>query len=846
MRYIPVLIIPIIASVFGGCNPKPEDTDVSGPPAEVERTIEVGPRLDRGKKRNKKGSPRTISVHASSSTKYTSQFDALIAQKRADMSHAPPGPNLDVQIDSCTESVSNTSSYRATGAKRSLSDGYEDPWNIVVMSPVAGSTDREDRAFQYFLNDAAEDDRTSHRMISHYAMMSFVSTSSNQQLCLKPYYISKPSAELFGSSGGSVTSQQSTRGLVVKRLSPTYHPAIQYIVTQVPGPSIRDIVRSSGRPLSPETSLLLVANLFKAMKQLHSLQIVHGNIHWGNVGLSEDGKDLIFFDFSYAHFGDSHSPAPLQQKYLAISQLQDLASSSIPSHFRDDVLRGYEIFFFMVFGDTYSRELDAAAAAASSLSNLKKLKNEYFEARSVFKSRNLPDWATTGGIKDGLNAIRDELAKMIESCSAETTTTTTKKSSSCDPQYYTSKILENISKIFKTHKFGKYLVSDRLTLLEKILIFENERVGNLLLRDRPVTRIMSASTSEDTGLSNQSLVPYPRKSSRQIEAVFRGTWKRESRCFAKFITTFIGSRDVKEGQQTLLAQAKMYLLVKASEKFVDDKSISQYITGLATSYDIHSPLPYYIVRQSWPPSQQPTGLSVTGLIVTRESGAISVEDFINLPTTLSSASDQPLFIEKIAAKICIALIRAIQQLHEETKIVYNNFYLEKVFTATAPTTPLSEYSPKIYLYDLSRAVHDEIAPWKPTYKTPREIYSASPFEMEKNDNDQFVTGISFDSDIYQAVEFFFKILFKSETRFTAAVSECLSMNPKRVSKRRANIDRRDFKYFEELSRKLDYGSSSRVTSILDDLEEVVLSQDANLDKYAKAIEKFEEIINLSG
>ena len=689
MRYGRCVLIPVVTISINGCKEKkvdisppvysPESIDTDDSLPDLGQTATVTKYRRRGNPNRNRDRAETLLVFQ---TQMKQNFSRELAAKRAEVANGLSPPTLSTPLDTCTEVESPTLSLRPHRSIPSISDGDDDPWNTVFMYGVSSA---ELRAVQYFINDAQ--DPTQHRMIHQYAMMSFLSREIDPHVSLKPTGISRLSRVLLN----GVYAHYS-RGLVLKPPNASYEASVQFLVSELPGPSIRDLVRAAGRPLSESTCMLLFKLLLSSLQRLHALGIVHGNIHWGSVGLARDGR-LVFTDFRYARFkGDMTSISDQVHIYHSIPEIVAIRQSTdgkVPASFMHDIHRACEMYLIMRHGETHVGDLRESSDLMATKRNL------------------FARWPYS---------IPSPIPRMDS-----------------DPQALLATMLSRVT----ANAVHAQPVFDHL------LFNEPKRVTDIVHRYSPV----------NGGYQMTDTLVLPQISDLgQIEVVVKGSINQEVR-FAKYLTSCVGVEGDAKAQQDLHNQARLYNLVRRTPAMLNKVSHLLSIKS-PSAVDRRDDTLGFIYRPVWPARPD---CSVSALLISGKPDSWFLLDY--LATRLDGSDPRSLVVA--AAKIAQSSIRLVQQLHATTRIVYNNFFLEKLIVyETSPGEP------NVFFYDLSRAFHPQFAVWKPSYSTPREELSASPFELMNETP-------SIKSDVYQAAQMFLKILAGSEQKFRFIVNAVL-------------------------------------------------------------------------
>lgn len=145
-------------------------------------------------------------------------------------------------------------------------------------------------------------------------------------------------------------------------------PIVRYIITERVGLDLLDFLEEFDNERVPfVTAIELGMQIIRLLEQLHSMNIVHGDLHASNIAFRDRSVDaetissqdnLVLIDFGRARIGHSGRPIESQtvvqrSKPLCHAHLSHWESVGgfhyVPS-FRDDIYRGYLVIAAMIYG----------------------------------------------------------------------------------------------------------------------------------------------------------------------------------------------------------------------------------------------------------------------------------------------------------------------------------------------------------------------------------------------------------------------------------------------------------------------------------------------------------------
>jgi hypothetical protein len=140
-----------------------------------------------------------------------------------------------------------------------------------------------------------------------------------------------------------------------------HQPHIRYMIMDKVGPTLFQymVTRPGGRVDFLE-AMQLGKQMIQILQRLHSLNIVHGDAHWGNFAFETDdeGSKLILINFGRSQLSDADDEEPsgkrweLFHQYAALWEMHDCRVS-----FRNDVYRAVQMTAMSIYGEVYFRLL---------------------------------------------------------------------------------------------------------------------------------------------------------------------------------------------------------------------------------------------------------------------------------------------------------------------------------------------------------------------------------------------------------------------------------------------------------------------------------------------------------
>jgi hypothetical protein len=143
---------------------------------------------------------------------------------------------------------------------------------------------------------------------------------------------------------------------------PSVRPVVRFIITERVGRSIKEILISSTTLFSFREAISCGIRLFQLLKTIHERNLVHGDIHPGNVAFRSDAEthnELVLIDFGRARVvdvgeavGETRSQ-PFCHYYLSPWEALYLGRPT----YRDDAFRAILVMASMMFGIRYIGDL---------------------------------------------------------------------------------------------------------------------------------------------------------------------------------------------------------------------------------------------------------------------------------------------------------------------------------------------------------------------------------------------------------------------------------------------------------------------------------------------------------
>ncbi len=232
-----------------------------------------------------------------------------------------------------------------------LSDGYEDESNVLPVSRVSKrqgeSTSRAVLKYRSNCNGLT----MSNLLEKNHAFMTRLDSLS---VTVKSLFLS-PEAIVDSDS-------VSMRGLVFPGgIEGCSGAKIRFQVMERFGQSIRDQIRTDGKPFRVHAALKIAHKVLDLLSRIHGEGIVHGDVNWANVLIDEKTGNVRLVDFDRSREINNPSDTdyysetrPVFVEYRSPSQLKGVAESVAYS---DDIYGVYELIGAMTKGDELYMEM---------------------------------------------------------------------------------------------------------------------------------------------------------------------------------------------------------------------------------------------------------------------------------------------------------------------------------------------------------------------------------------------------------------------------------------------------------------------------------------------------------
>lgn len=142
-------------------------------------------------------------------------------------------------------------------------------------------------------------------------------------------------------------------------------PSVRYLITEKVGVSIGDHLHDWEDGRIPFLNAIdLGIEILNLLRDIHSINIVHGDIHPRNIAFHKISETAILIDFGRARIGPSstRSLVPSKMCHRHLSPWQSSKSPALHS-FRDDAFRAYLTIATMVYGADFNTAQDALCKA---------------------------------------------------------------------------------------------------------------------------------------------------------------------------------------------------------------------------------------------------------------------------------------------------------------------------------------------------------------------------------------------------------------------------------------------------------------------------------------------------
>lgn len=152
------------------------------------------------------------------------------------------------------------------------------------------------------------------------------------------------------------------------------YPHIRYTMMDlVSGRAVDELMLWNNKRFTIHESVTMGANILRALQKLHAMDVLHGDLHWGNIMVA--GHEIQLIDYERASIYDSEQMDALKKfpcgvpmsvtlsipELLWVGSFNTLWESHFcPKSFRDDLYRALVVIATMIHGpayDMYFREL---------------------------------------------------------------------------------------------------------------------------------------------------------------------------------------------------------------------------------------------------------------------------------------------------------------------------------------------------------------------------------------------------------------------------------------------------------------------------------------------------------
>lgn len=170
-------------------------------------------------------------------------------------------------------------------------------------------------------------------------------------------------------------------------------PTVRYLITERVGDSLWGYLDDTDNGRIPfMRAIELGIDILRLIRDIHSINIVHGDVHPGNIAFRND-RDILLIDFGRSRIGPSDIPelAPTIICHRHLSPWQSLRSQALSS-FRDDIFRVYLIMATMIYGDSFNHAQGALCSAELEPDRFTKYmdfkdKSNFFDSSLIFEGR---------------------------------------------------------------------------------------------------------------------------------------------------------------------------------------------------------------------------------------------------------------------------------------------------------------------------------------------------------------------------------------------------------------------------------------------------------------------------
>ena len=230
------------------------------------------------------------------------------------------------------------------------------PFNTTIPAVVKYQTDCYERAMKK---------SEIHPLLKEYFFMKLIYVNSpNLQIVPQPFFVS-PQARM-----GTVCTEKTDFIMDDRTRDFCASSNIRYLVMESGGISLEDIISFCPNYTLPFLDgMNILKQLFVALKQIHSLGIVHGDIHRGNVVRSlRNGERVKIIDFGLAKLlrpGEVFPEVPVRNgtSIRARMHFSPWKYAGYVTSFRDDVYGALSAIAISMGGMRYMRSIDRAEEA---------------------------------------------------------------------------------------------------------------------------------------------------------------------------------------------------------------------------------------------------------------------------------------------------------------------------------------------------------------------------------------------------------------------------------------------------------------------------------------------------
>jgi hypothetical protein len=202
-----------------------------------------------------------------------------------------------------------------------------------------------------------------HPLLKEFFLLSFIHQHSSVQIVPRPFYVSPPAYM------GTVKTFKTDFLLPETYRSICANSHVRYLVMERGGISMEDLISFVPDYTVPFFDAMnVLKQLFIALREIHKMGIVHGDIHRGNVVRSlENGEKILLIDFGLSRIVDPRNPLPEfpTRSPHSISVRMHFTHwqyEGFTPSFRDDVLGAIALAAYSTGGLAYLQSLNDAEA----------------------------------------------------------------------------------------------------------------------------------------------------------------------------------------------------------------------------------------------------------------------------------------------------------------------------------------------------------------------------------------------------------------------------------------------------------------------------------------------------